>query len=225
MSRFDLLYDAKNALERAVDLDDLVAALFADHPDLQSFMVEVTNEYDDNNYSDYSRVTKINGYSVDYEGEYEDEFTEPECPESEKASAAAINDVMSITDEVQEKHGHGDHEFNRGDYQSHVTKVLDSSDMICAVSILKGDKVPVSILRDACSRWVLHHAEAHGRYSPEDEFDLFAREDMIDVAREYAERHGPLSDKTLNYFILSLKSEDPEYEQLQKYLGWLKEPA
>ena len=48
---------------------------------------------------------------------------------------------------------------------------------------------------------------------------------MIDVAREYAERHGPLSDKTLNYFILSLKSEDNDYEELQKYLEWLKERA
>ena len=64
MSRFDLLYDIKRTLSNAVDLDDMVAALFADYPDLIRFQFEVTNEYDDNNYSDYTRLKTVNGWSV-----------------------------------------------------------------------------------------------------------------------------------------------------------------
>jgi len=225
MSRFDLLYDTKHALNRAVDLDDLVAALFADHPDLQSFSVEVTNEYDDNNYSDYSRVTRVNGYSVDYDGEYEDELAEPDESEHPKASAAAINNIMSITGYVQEKHSYGEHNFERSVYGGRGRKSVGQPDAICALALLNGDRVSVDVLIEAGDRWALHHADAHGRYDEADEFALFAREDAMGLALEYAKKFGPLSDKTLNYFVLSLGADDYGYEHLQEYLEWAKEKA
>jgi len=222
MSRFDLLHDAKYALDRAVDLEDLVAALFHDHPDLTSFQVDVTNEYDDNNYSDYSRVTTVNGIPVDYDGEYEEEEEESDLP---KASQEAVERAMLLPEYVQEKWGHGEHVFDRKKYENVRGKMTDHSDALCAIALLEGDKVPVDTLLKAMKRWVLHHADIHGRYGDEDEYLLFAREDMMAHAFQYAERHGPLTDKTLNYFILSLKSEDFGYESLQKYLEWLKGKA
>lgn len=227
MSRFDLLHDADNALSRVVDADDMVAALFHDHPDLISFEVAVTSEYDDNNYSDYSRVVTVNGYSVDYEGEYEDEFTEPEESEHPKASREAIEQVMNIPEYVRDKWGHGDHDFHRDTFgKSYGTKpISERADALCAIALLSGEKVSVDTLVEAGGRWALNHAFVHGRYSPEDEFRLFAQENMMGVAMNYARVHGPLSDKTLNYFILSLKSEDYGYEQLQEYLEWLKGKA
>jgi hypothetical protein len=221
MSRFDLLYDAKRALERAVDLDDLVAALFQDHPDLHSFRIEVTNEYDDNNYSDYSRLMNVNGWRVDCYGEYEDEEDQEES-DLPKASPESVNKVMSITDHVKDKHGYGEHEFGRGEYENLDTRAIGSADALCAISVLKGEKIPFSLIREAGERWLLHYADAHGRYSPEDEFELFARENMMGLALDYAKKHGPLSEKTLNYFVLSLNSEDYYYEQLQEYIEWLK---
>jgi hypothetical protein len=221
MSRFDLLYDAKHALERAVSLDDLVAALFQDHPDLLSFRVDVTNEYDDNNYSDYSRVTKVNDWSVDYDGEYDD-FAEEDEVQTPKASQEAINQVMNISDFVKDKYGCGDYDFSRGEYEDRDTRVAGSADALCAMAVLKGETVSTSILLDARECWVVHYADLHGRYSPEDEFELFAREDMMGAALDYAKKHGPLSEKTLNYFVLTLNSEDHYYEQLQEYIEWLK---
>jgi hypothetical protein len=224
MSRFELLHDTKRALERAVDLDDLVPALFADHPELQSFSVDVTNEYDDNNYSDYSRVTRVNGWSVDYDGEY-DGFAEEEEISTPKASSAAINNVMSIAEYVQDKYGYGEHNFERSIYEGRVQKSVRTPNSICAMALLNGDRVCVDVLLEACDRWTLHHADAHGRYDEADEFALFAREDAMGLALEYAKKFGPLSDKTLNYFVLSLKADDYGHEHLQEYLEWAKEKA
>jgi len=224
MSRFELMHYTKRALERAVDLDDLVAALFADYPDLQSFSVDVTNEYDDNNYSDYSRVTRVNGWSVDYDGEYDD-IAEEEEISTPKASAEAINNAMDITKYVQEKYGYGEHKFERSVYEGRAKKSAVSPDAICAMALLNGDRVCVDVLLEACDRWTLYHADAHGRYDEADEFALFARKDAMGLALEYAKKFGPLSEKTLNYFVLSLGADDYGYDKLQEYLEWAKEKA
>jgi hypothetical protein len=222
MSRFGLLHDAKMALNSTVDLDDLVSALFNDNPDLISFEVNVTNEYDDNNYSDYSRLTKINGYSVDYNGEYDEDYEDEEENDLPKASQESIEQAMEIPEFVADKFGHGEHSFLREDYENSRDRVIDKSDTLCAIALLKGEKVPVDTIANSMERWILHHAEVHGRYSSEDEYRLLAREEMMGIALAYAKKHGPLSEKTLNYFILSLKSEDWGYNHLQEYLEWMK---
>jgi hypothetical protein len=224
MFHFDLLHDAKSALSRVVGEGDMVAALFHDHPDLISFEVAVTSEYDDNNYSDYSQVTKVNGWSVDFDGEYE-EYDEEES-NLPKASREAVEQVLNIPYYVRDERGHGDHNFHRDTFGKPEDKSLaNKADALCAIALLSGEMVSVDTLVDAGGRWALHHAALHGRYSPEDEFRLFAREDAMGLAMNYAKAHGPLSDKTLNYFILSLKSDDYGYEQLQEYLEWLKGKA
>ena len=48
---------------------------------------------------------------------------------------------------------------------------------------------------------------------------------MMWIAEDYAEEFGPIEEKTLNYFILSITSGDDEYSQLREYLDWLKERA
>lgn len=221
MSRFDLLYSLKTEFERAVRSGDLIAAVFADHPDLESFQVDVTNEYDDNNYSDYARTTKVNGWYIDYEGEYEDEEEDPKTP---KASAAAIEACMGVADQIKEEWGYGDHTFERSEFVQvrDLKEILDNPGLSCIISLAKGEKVPTDVLLECDSRWVLKHAELHGRYTEEDEFLLFAREGMMWQAKEYAKQVGPLSDKTLNYYVLSLTSEDHEYDALQEYLEWAK---
>lgn len=221
MSRFDLLYSMKSEFERVVRPGDLIAAVFADHPDLESFQVDVTSEYDDNNYSDYSRTTKVNGWHIDYEGNYEDDEDDSESP---KASERAVVACMEIANQIKEEWGYGDHVFDRADFSSprDPKDILASPDLSCILSLAKGEKVPTNVLVECASQWVLRHAELHGRFSPEDEFLLFAREGMMWSAKEYAEQHGPLSEKTLNYYILTLKADDHEYEHLQEYLEWVK---
>lgn len=226
MSRFDLLHDIKNAMERFVNLDDLLAALFADHPDLQTLTFEVTSEYDDNNYSDYSRLYDVNGWHVDYDGEF-DEANEDEEHDLPKPSDVSIQAAMNLCDSVKEKYGYGTQEFERGDYDfdSREKQLKSSPELECVVAILQRKKIPAQVVADAGCSWWSHYADVHGRYGEEDEFLLFGREGMMGEAREYAEKFGPLSEKTLNYFVLSLTSEDGDYYQLQDYLEWLKEKA
>ena len=224
MSRFDLLYDVKQTLSRVVDLDDLVSALFADYPDLISFQFDVTNEYDDNNYSDYTRLQRVNGWTVDYDGEYEDEEEDSESP---KASGDAVQQVMAISEYVESKLGYGEHEFHRDDYPASDSddRLKNDPNLEAATACINGTKVSVETLLKADEKWILHYARIHGRYSPEDEFTLIARKDMMWIVDDYAELFGPIEEKTLNYFILSLTSEDDNYEQLQDYLEWLKKRA
>lgn len=228
MSHFSLMYDIKDALERVVDLDDLIAALFADHPDLLSVKYTVTNEYDDNNYSDHSRLCEVNGRAVDYDGEYEEDEDE-EDSEEPKASQESIDAAMNLSDAVQSKFGLGDHGFSRSNYP--IEEVRDrlkntSPDFICATSMMQNKKIPLETLVEAEGNWWRHHAEMHGKYTPEEEFALFAREGWMGLASEYARKFGPLSEKTLNFFILSARAdsdEDNDHENLQEYLEWLKE--
>lgn len=224
MSRFDLLYHVNRVLSSAVDLDDMVSALFADYPDLICFKFEVTNEYDDNNYSDYTRLQEVNGWAVDYDGEYEEEDETSDLP---KASNEAVQQVMAISEYVNEKHGYGSHEFHRDSYPISDSKkrLKNDPNLQIATACINGTKVPIETLLKADEMWVLHYASAHGRYSPEDEFNIFGRKEMVSYAEVYAKKFGPIGEKTLNYFILSLTADDEEYVQLQGYLKWLKECA
>lgn len=224
MSRFDLVYDIKRALERVVDLDDLLAALFADYPDIEDLDFEVTNEYDDNNYSDYTRLQRVNGWQVDYDGNIEDEDEEHDLP---KPSQESIHAAMNLSDFVMQKYGHGEHSFSKGDYdwEGSNKKMKSSPELECAMAALKGERVPVETIMAANGTWWFRHAELHGRYSPEDEFKFFAREGWMGAALNYAQHFGPISDKTLNFFVLVCNSEHEDYENLQKYLDWLREKA
>lgn len=227
MSRFDLVYSIKRALERAVDLDDLMAALFADHPELQTLEFEVTNEYDDNNYSDYTRLTRVNGWLVDYDGNYEDDEDQDVTSELPKASVEAVQEAMNLCDFVKEKYGYGDMKFERGDYDFDRSqkKMKSSADLDCAVAFMKGEKPTVDAIIEADFGWWSEYAEIHGRFTPEDEFRVFAREGWMSPALEYAKNYGPLSEKTVNYFILSINAEHDDYNSLQEYLEWIKEKA
>jgi len=228
MSRFDLLYDVKAALGRTVSLDSLVAAVFREDSELQEFHFDVTSEYDDNNYSDYTRLTYVNGHHVDYDYEYDEDDLSAEGEEDNplpKVGKETMNKIALLGDEIRERFGYGEQKFSRSDYEHGSGELKLDADTICALSILKGESVPVDTLLEASARWVLHNARLQGRYSEEDEFRLMARKEMIHVARVYAEEHGPLSDKTLNFFVLSLTSDDYEYEQLQSYLDWLRGKA
>lgn len=228
MSRFDLAYSIKQSLERAVEIDDLLAALFADHTDLQTIEFEVTNEYDDNNYSDYTRLQRVNGWQVDYDGNYEEEEDEDDmASDLPKASQEACWGAMNLCDFVKEKYGYGDIKFKREDYDFSLSekKMKSSADLDCALAFLKGDKPTVDSVIAADGGWWRHYAEIHGKFNPEDEFRLFAREGWMGPALTYAKDHGPLSEKTLNYFILTINSEHDDYESLQEYLEWSREKA
>lgn len=222
MSRFNLAYDIKRALEGTVGLDELLSALFADHPDLHTLEFEVTSEYDDNNYSDYTRLQSVNGRQVDYDGDYEEE--DEDCTSDlPRASREACWAATNLSDLVKDKFGYGEAKFERGDYPP--KKIKGSADLECALAFMKGEKLDVKTMMDADLLWWRHHAEIHGRFSPEDEYTLFAREGWMGCAREYANSHGPISEKTLNYHILAAVAGTRDHELLQEYLEWVREKA
>lgn len=225
MSRFALLYDIKYALSHGIELDSLLAALFADHPDLKTVEYSVTSEYDDNNYSDYSRLQKVNGWQVDYDGNYDEDYEDEEDNENNppKASEAAVSAAMLISEFVQERFGFGDHTFSRDEFADKSDPSPgDNPQLECAIALLHSKKVPLKTLIEAGGRWVVRHAQVHGKYGPEDEFKLFAKEGMMYLALEYAKECGPLSEKTLNWFVLSSNKENPDHDHLQEYLKWMK---
>lgn len=225
-SRLDLVSDIKRAMDRVVDLDDLLAALFADHPDLQTVEFEVTNEYDDNNYSDYTRLQKVNGWQVDYDGAFDTDYDE-ESHDLPRPSQEAAWAAMNLCDYVKDKYGYGDTTFSRDDYdyEESRNKMKSGAELEVAVAVMQGRKVPVETIIAADYVWWKHYAEIHGRYSPEDEFALFAREGWMYAALEYAKEFGPLSEKTVNYFVLSSQKDDGDHEHLQEYLEWIKGKA
>jgi len=227
MLNFDKQYSIRNVLERIVTEDDLITAVFNDISELQEFTFSKTNEYDDNNYSDYSRLTKVNGHPVNCDGEYEEDLVEQDdTSERHEVSERAVDEAMNLAEFVKEKYGHGEHEFKRADYKGRSDGLVrGTANMECAVAVLNKKAVPLSTLLEAYSEWILHYADAHGRYGDDEEFALFAREDMMGMALAYAKRFGPLADKTLNYFILSVNSEDHGHDHLQEYLKWLKKVA
>lgn len=225
-SRFDLAYDIKRAMENVVGLDDLLAAIFADHPDLQTIEFEVTNEYDDNNYSDHTQLQSVNGWRVDYDGEFDPDYEE-EHHDLPKPSQEAAWVATNLCDFVKERYGYGDVKFKRRDYDHEKSKGKMRSDaaLECAVAVMKGNRLPLEKVIEAEGNWWRHYADVHGRYSPEDEFALFAREGWMGSALEYAKEFGPLSEKTVNWFVLSSNKDDGDHERLQEYLAWAKGKA
>jgi hypothetical protein len=229
MLRFNKLYDIKRTLENVVSNDDLIRAVFEDIPELQEISFGVTNEYDDNNYSDYVRLTAVNGWVIDYEDEYEDgDEQTSDMPKIEDMNK--VGTIRDLVEMVGKEFGYNeDHKIDRAYAMRHknVKKKAEKAEMKYIMSHLMGKRLPENFFVRADPKWALYHALDHGRFKPETEFKIFAREGYMCDALRYAEEilKGPLDEKIENFFILNSQPDSRDYENLKKYLEFKKSIA
>lgn len=228
MLHFNKLYDIRRILENVVSGDDLIRAVFEDAPELQEFTWSVTNEYDDNNYSDYVRLTAVNGWRLDYDDAYEEE-QDSDLPKIEDMNI--VGTVRDLVEIVGKEFGYNeDHKIDRAYAMRHKNakkKRSDRAEVKYIMSHLMGKKLPENFFVRADPKWALYHALEHGRFKPETEFKIFARDGHMFDARRYAQEivKGPLDEKIENFFILNSQPDTPDYEDLKKYLEFKKNAA
>lgn len=225
MLHFNKLYDIRRILENVVSEDDLIRAVFEDAPELQEFTWSVTNEYDDNNYSDYVRLTTVNGWRLDYDDVYEEE-QDSDLPKIEDMNV--VGTVRDLVEIVGKDFGYGeDQKIDRSYAMRHKRSKKSFEDKATAkyiMSHLMGKKLPENFFVRVDPKWALYHALEHGSFKPETEFKIFARNGHMFCARRYAQEilKGPLDEKTENFFILNSQPDTPDYEDLKKYLEFKK---
>jgi hypothetical protein len=230
MIKFDKLYDVKRALENVVSDDEMIAAVFESCPNLKSFGLSKTNEYDDNNYSDHVQLISVNGWRVDYEGNYEDaeeDETAAEVelgPKIEDSVRTTLSELVSVIEEsfdygeeiVIERENHPPTKRKR----NHPTR---NADMIYATSYLSKKKLPDSFFIKNSGKWAVYYALDHGRFKRDLEFKIFAREGSMWEALQYAREviGGRLPENIENFFILNdVDGDEDDHKFLQEYIFW-----
>jgi len=215
MNHFRKLRDIRKASRRLVENTELLVALFKDVPELQSFKFEVSQEYDDNNYFDSVNLVEINGHAYTYDG-YDDDSEESELPRVEQTDLIK-NAVGLIADDYD--NSAGEVEIKREDYEA-GKEPLYPVERIYLGSYLSGSEIPVSFFVENDPKWAVYYAMDHGRFPEEDEFDIFARNGVMDEALCYAEVVGRLVPELENFYILNAFEEDSAFlkEYLEKFV-------
>jgi len=231
MLNFNKFSDLRKVFENTITKEDLIVALFEDVPGLETFTFSVTNEYDDSNYSDHSRLLKINGIRIDYDNNYEgdegfEDYEEEEAasnhPVGEKISdIRAISAIREVVDMVGASFGYDDsHVVTRDSFSPRRLSKSDKAEREYAISYLTGKKIDDAFFLKNDAKWALYYAADHGRFDEEVEFKIFAKKGRMREAYEYAKRviKGALPEVVENFFILSTSSKHDDHECLKKYL-------
>lgn len=229
--RSQKLIRIKEGLSDLVSVPSLINSLFQDIPELQTFSWSYTQEYDDSNYNDYSRLLSVNGYSVDYDGDYEEEEEESgkNLPKLEKEDILVI---MSVVRQVSSTYGYQD-EFTV-DRPSDESLQMQTEDEGAFEKYLKsfvsGRELPETFFTEnECDLGELaeiatYYAMDHGRFSPQVEFKIFAKEGIMFRAYRYAQHviGGSLPEDIENFFVINDTADGEDHKWLVKYLSFKK---
>ena len=221
MIRYRKLRDLKAAMRHVVDRDDLIVELFRSMPELQCFGFTKSQEYDDNNYYDHTRLTSINGHL--YSNGYEDEEGFPENHEVSNLPKIAdhkVHWIEDLVDWIEDVYERDDEElvFKREHYETSKPRRLDREQRYFSAYLTK-KKLPDSFFVKSDPKYALYHALDHGRFKPEVEYKIFAKHGEMENALEYA-RHiikGRLPEAVENFYFLDCSDEDKEC--FQEYLA------
>jgi len=213
------------ALENAIDTEALIYAAFQDCPDVQEFSYSFTQEYDDNNYSDYAVLNSVNGHRVDYEGLYEDDplydendpLLENELP---RVSSEDVHVFMNLVQDIAKHYERGeDMTMERKNHNKFSVGIKEDMKVYLR-SFLFGDKISPDFFVKNNPEFALYYANDNGRFSETEEFEIFAQEGRMMVALEYAQKiiKGLLPEKVENFFILNGCEEDKS--SLSEYMQY-----
>lgn len=215
------LSDIRYALERTVDAESLIYAAFRDCPNVKEFSYSYTQEYDDNNYSDYEVLNSVNGHRVDYEGNYDEEDDgESELP---RVSMREIEVFQNLVQDIAKHHERGeDMVVERDNHNRSHSYCPDESMNTYLRSFLFKEKISTDFFVENEAKFALYYADDHGRFSEEDEFRIFAQQGRMFTAFEYAKHiiKGQLPEKVENFFILNGNEDDKE--SLAEYIEYKK---
>jgi hypothetical protein len=236
MLNFDKIYEVHCALKKVYTEADMIAAVFADCPELENFNFSVTSEYDDNNYSDMTQLTSINGRPVDYEAEYEEGYDDIDDegkfgPKVDSATRASLRDLVEL---VGESFGHSDDHFIKRDvFLSKKKKsfVRGKPEIQYALAHVSGGKIEDEWFLNNDSKYAAFYAEEHGRFSKDMEIKLFTYKGSMCDCFMYAQAlRKPLPKHLENYWtarcVLKTESDD-DTVHFRKYLAFresLKKP-
>lgn len=230
MLNFNKQYDIKRVMGRIVSEDDLITAVFHDIPDLHEFTWSVTSEYDDNNYSTYTNLTSINGHCVDYDADYEEEEEESESKLPKIENREHRNTILECVHAVGEEWGYGEeHTASRDDYVPKIRRrnhaKANDEEIRYVMAYMSGCTLPDEYFRNLDNpKWATYYADDQGRFTPELEFAIYAREGRMWDALRYSQAvKAPLCSEVENFFILNGAEEDKKY--LQMYLDSKKSAA
>lgn len=191
------------ALENAIDSEALIYAAFQDCPEVQEFSYSFTQDYDDNNYSDYAKLNSINGHSVDYDGTYEDELYEDNS--LPRVSARDVGIFMDLVQDIAKHYERGEDMTVERQNHNRFSVGIKEDMKAYLRSFLYGDKISTGFFVQNNPDFALYYANDNGRFSEKDEFEIFAQEGRMYVALEYAKKviKGALPEKVENFFILN----------------------
>lgn len=208
MLNFRKTMDLKRLFGNMVKTDCVIASVFRDNLELSNFEFSCRSEYDDNNYSDFVELTKVNGHSVDYEGNYEgedgyegpDSESESDLPRLSRDVAHALMDVVSV---IGNNFGHDDHIIRRENYPTNrkCKGDLDKDEQRYLKSYVANEKIEEEWFLKADPKWAAYYAQDHGRFSKEIETALFCDTGRMEYAFMYAQAlKKPLPKHIENYF-------------------------
>lgn len=227
MLNYNKMSDIQHILKNSVSINTLIASVFEDCPDLKYFSFSCTNEYDDNNYSDYTRLIAVNGHRVDYDGEYEEDEVEEVSEEKKIEDKSVIESLVNLVHDIGTEFGHGDDLVcRREEYvlsrAGRKTKG-QKAEMEYVSSYLTGGKLNDDWFLKNDLKFACYYAQDNGAFSKELEMILFCKEGRMFHAYLYAQAiKKPLRPEIENFFVthnvVGTKKSKEDSEWLKKYL-------
>lgn len=228
MLNYNKMSEIQHILKNSVSINTLIASVFEDCPDLKEFCFSCTNEYDDNNYSDYTRLTSVNGHHVDYDGEYEgDEEEGEESTEKKIEDKSVIESLVNLVHDIGTEFGHGDDIVcRREDYTFRkVGKKTkgQKAEMEYICSYLTGDELDKEWFLKNDPKFACYYAQDHGAFGKDLEMILFCKQGRMYHAFLYAQAiKKPLRQEIETFFVthsvVGTKKAEEDAQWLKKYL-------
>lgn len=226
MLNFEKMCEIKQILQQNFTVENMIRCVFLDHPELECFGFSCTNEYDDNNYSDYTNLRTVNGHAVDYDGEY-DEDSEPKS-DLPRVDRGTVDDLLSLMGIIGTEFGHGeDLECHRDSYANVSSKSGRISKSEKAQKEYINSWMTKSTLADEWflkndTKFASYYAQDHGPFSPELEMKIFGKTGEMRSAYMYAQAIGkPFSEALETFFTTHAvlgSGEDDDGHFLKRYL-------
>ncbi len=220
--------DLKRLFENMVSREMVVASVFKDNPELESFEFSCRSEYDDNNYSDFIELTRVNEHYVDYEGRYEDDnsYEGPEGIDEEKKSNLprlnqdVIQALMDVVSTIGNYYGHDEHVIRRSDYVNTKNRTQNSKEEQRYLnSYISKEKIEDEWFLKADPKWAAYYAQDHGKFSKEVETKLFCVDGNMIYALMYAQALKKSLPKHIENYFTTKNLVDPN----EKDDIWFKE--
>jgi hypothetical protein len=230
MLKFNKAYEIRELMRRSVRKDNIISAFFEDNPEIEEIKFSYNQEYDDNNYSDYTNLTSVNGYPVNCDTEYDED--DPSCvggvdfdrslPRVAEEKLEACRElVCMVAEEFGYSYEDNDWTLTRASYppaSGPMKGDLNKEESEYLASYLSRTPLPDKWFSRKDAKWACYYALDWGRFSEKTEFKIFAKKGRMRDAFWYAFHviKGRLPEPVESFFILSDGKEDKEW--LRRYM-------